>query len=434
MTEQTLYGYRLRPEQAQHHGLPRWTHGRLGGARQRQDFDAGPARRAPDLEGRIDQECEVLVVTMQNSAVDNIAQRIRRILVESRLPPVGYHVCTLHKLANDILRQRYDLAGVEEGFFIVDEAEAQRSMHSAADVWIAGASRLVAELSAPGKRWAAPRRGRAVARQDGRRWAGSDQAVQAPAPDARASARAMVQAAGDPGDFLPMGLDLYDQYQRYLRARSGLDFDDLIWRAIDALEQDPVLLRNLRMRWPYILEDEAQDSSPLQEQILATLAGEHGQLGARGRSQPGHQQHLHRRRPALFPRFLPAGRCRARRPARIGALWPPDHRPGQPSGALGLRRAPRGRWFARSAFELQDIRPTAPGDAQPNPPDEECHLHFQVQPFADNEAEAEQGGELGRPAMSERYPERTVAMLCPTQWQGANVVKALQKIEPAVVL
>ena len=39
---------------------------------------------------------------------------------------------------------------------------------------------------------------------------------------------------------------------------------------------DPDFLHRLQNRWPYILEDEAQDSSKLQEQILREISGPNG--------------------------------------------------------------------------------------------------------------------------------------------------------------
>ncbi len=424
-----LYGYRLRPEQAR---IMAYRGGRMAvsavpGSGKTLTLALLAARLI--LEGRIDEESEVLVVTMQNSAVDNIAQRIRRILVENRLPPVGYRVCTLHKLANDILRRRFDLAGVEDGFFIVDEAEAQRSMHSAADVWIAGHRAWWLSFLPQGSD--GPRRDVEELWRNKTEELGLE--VTKLCKHLRLSpekARELVQASGDAGDFLPVGLDLYEQYQRYLRARSGLDFDDLIWRGIDVLEQDSMLLRNLHTRWPYILEDEAQDSSPLQEQILATLAGENGNWVRVG--DPN--QAIHSTFTAADPRYFRAF-CRQDNVERVDL--PESGRCGRPIIALANHLV---HWVCaehpepavrEAAFELQDIRPTAPGDAQPNPPDEECHLHFQIQPFADNDAEANKVASWAANYVR-RHAERTVALLCPTQWQGANVVKALQQIVPAV--
>ncbi len=73
-----------------------------------------------------------------------------------------------------------------------------------------------------------------------------------------------------------MGLAIYTDYQRALTYRGAVDFDDLIRLSIDLLENDPEFLERLRYRWPFILEDEAQDSSLLQEQILRLLVGNGG--------------------------------------------------------------------------------------------------------------------------------------------------------------
>ena len=54
--------------------------------------------------------------------------------------------------------------------------------------------------------------------------------------------------------------------------RRTVDFDDLIRLALDALRCDQTLLERLRYRWPYVLEDEAQDSGRLQELILELLS------------------------------------------------------------------------------------------------------------------------------------------------------------------
>ncbi|MCA9968329.1 MAG: ATP-dependent helicase, partial [Anaerolineales bacterium] len=69
---------------------------------------------------------------------------------------------------------------------------------------------------------------------------------------------------------------LYEQYERGLRYRGAVDFQDLIRLALRILQRDADYLARLRRRFPYILEDEAQDSSKLQEEILRLLAGEGG--------------------------------------------------------------------------------------------------------------------------------------------------------------
>ncbi len=73
-----------------------------------------------------------------------------------------------------------------------------------------------------------------------------------------------------------MGVAIYAEYQRSLGYRAALDYDDLIRLALQALRADPDYLQRLRYRWPFILEDEAQDSSRLQEEILRLLSGPGG--------------------------------------------------------------------------------------------------------------------------------------------------------------
>jgi len=69
---------------------------------------------------------EVLVVTLINSAVDNFYQRVRTFIAKQNLFALDFRVRTLHGLAHDIVRERPELAGLDERFQIIDEREADR--------------------------------------------------------------------------------------------------------------------------------------------------------------------------------------------------------------------------------------------------------------------------------------------------------------------
>ncbi len=246
--------------------------------------------------GRIADEQEVLIVTLVNSAVDNFASRIKEFL---ELPmPFGYRIRTLHGLAHDIVREKPAAVGLEERFAILDEREADFIRKEAATAWLqAHPSELDEYLLAD--------------MDDGKRdWVRRQQlpdlvtgialAFIRSAKDNRLTPeklRHLLDQAPAPLPLAEMGLAIYTDYQRALAYRGAVDFDDLIRLAIDLLENDAEFLERLRYRWPYILEDEAQDSSQLQEHILRLLAGEIGKLGARRRSQPGHLRDLHHRLP-----------------------------------------------------------------------------------------------------------------------------------------
>ncbi len=130
--------------------------------------------------------------------------------------------------------------------------------------------------------------------------------------------------SGQGDEFLDMGIGLYALYERYLQARSGLDFDDLIWRALGALDQDATFLANLRARWPIILEDEAQDSSPLQERILEKLCGERGNWVRVGDPNQSINSTFTAADPRYFRRFAERPMYRRSRCLNRDAA-PPDH-------------------------------------------------------------------------------------------------------------
>ncbi len=436
MPESTLYGYRLR------------RHQRTILERMRASRDDHPLRLAVSavpgsgktltlallaadliVSGRIGEQGEVLVVTVQNAAVANINQRIRAILRDQGLPPVGYRVCTLHKLAADIVRERADLAGVSERLIIVDDGESRRAHRYAAGTWI-NQNRGWWETFLPD--------GSANQRQHAtEKWRARTEDISREVTKLCKHLRytpdhvAMV-VGRDAGPFLRMGVALYRRYQRYLAARGGLDFDDLIWRAMDALQQDPAFLAALRRRWPFLLEDEAQDSSPLQQEILSLLAGD--ALAWVRVGDPN--QAINSTFTAADPRYF---RHYQHQPGVARAHLPESGRCALPIIDLANYLV---RWTVTShpllevrsmAFEPQQIEPTRPGDTQPNPPADDSHIVVRRAGFDSPEDEAQA---LARWAASyvQRMPDRSAAILCPSNWLGALVVEALEALDGPAVL
>ena len=428
MGEVHLYGYRLRPQQVDILG---YTGGQVAvtavpGSGKTLTLALLAARLI--IQGHVGEAGDVLVVTVQNSAVNNISAQIRRILTSQKLPPVGYRVCTLHKLAADILRQRLDLAGVEEGFSIIDDNESQRMMQNAAGTWIADRQtwwRSFLPDAGEDRRPDTEKRWREETEKIGRQVSKLCKHLQLFPDEART-----LLGGSDPAEaFLRLGIDLYEKYAQYLKVRGGLDFDDLIWRACDALEQDAAFLQNLRAHWPFILEDESQDSSPLQERILARLAGEQGNWVRVGDPNQAINSTFTSADPRYFRRFVRregvhsmslSESGRSARPiialANHLVLWGCEHHPEEAVREM--------------AFRPQQILPTSEDDPQPNPADAESRIHFRERPFPDVGAEA---GEVARWAAHyvNRYPRHTVAVLCPAGWQGGKVVEELERmVEP----
>ena len=76
-------------------------------------------------------------------------------------------------------------------------------------------------------------------------------------------------------------LALFVQYEAFLTARSVVDFDMLLIKTAELLEQ-PDAARIIRARWDAILVDEFQDLSPVQYRVISALAHDHGHLFAVG--------------------------------------------------------------------------------------------------------------------------------------------------------
>ena len=76
--------------------------------------------------------------------------------------------------------------------------------------------------------------------------------------------------------------DVYEHYERELHRANAMDFDDLLFRAVDLLQ----LFQEVRDRYAnafrWILVDEYQDTNHAQYRWLELLAGEHRNLAVVG--------------------------------------------------------------------------------------------------------------------------------------------------------
>jgi DNA helicase-2/ATP-dependent DNA helicase PcrA len=61
-------------------------------------------------------------------------------------------------------------------------------------------------------------------------------------------------------------------YESEIRRRGGLDFDDLVARAVRLLEREPSVLAEWRRRCAHLLVDESQDLDRSQLRLALLLA------------------------------------------------------------------------------------------------------------------------------------------------------------------
>jgi DNA helicase-2/ATP-dependent DNA helicase PcrA len=313
---------------------------------------------------------EVLVVTLVNSAVDNFYQRVSNFITQANLVPnLGYRVRTLHGLAHDIVRERPELAGLDINFQITDQGDSENILKDVLQSWLhdqTKADRLVndfflesitdEQLFRVKERNLLPLLSNLASnfirtakdRQLDPEWL-----------------KSRLEELPVPMDLVDICTEWYVDYQRALSYRGSVDFDDLIRLALSVLQQDPLLLERLQYRWPFILEDEAQDSSNLQQEILSMLAGDRGNWVRVGDPNQAIYETFTTANPKYLRQFIQDGYTQARDLPN--------------SGRSTLSIIKLANYFVQWTMqdhpisEVQDaliappyIEPTPPNDPQPN--------------------------------------------------------------------
>jgi DNA helicase-2/ATP-dependent DNA helicase PcrA len=372
--------------------------------------------------GLLDQGQEVLIVTLVNSAVENFDARISQyIQARGLIPRLGYRVRTLHGLAHDIVRENPPLVGLDKQFSILDDLASSTIVREVTRRWVGNHPEVLDAYLQPGLSATQIRRIRA------KDW-----------PDlVEALAGSFIRAAKDqtrsPSDvrqeqklrlarfpLMQMAAEIYDEYQRALAHRGAVDFDDLVRLAAEMLRVSPDLQVRLRQRWPYLLEDEAQDSSRLQQLILEQLAGKSGNWVRVGDPNQAIFESFTTANPQLLRQFI-------RQNPHVDM---PESGRSQPSiMALANQLT---EWTVRShpTIEIRDalapplMQPTPEGDPQPNPPDEPDGVVAQLEPRTPDEEVREVLASLQ--TWLPTHGENTVAVLSATNDHAAKIVRGLQ--------
>jgi DNA helicase-2/ATP-dependent DNA helicase PcrA len=371
---------------------------------------------------------EVLIVTLVNSAVDNFYQKVSQIIEKARLVPnLGYRVRTLHGLAHDIVRERPELAGLDNNFQIIDEKEASSILQEVTRAWLHNHTSLLdayikPDLDEHKREWIwkeqVPLFVKEIA-QNFIRYAKDNKATPLYLQE-------LLSRLPVPLPLAEMGVDIYADYQRFLSYRGAVDFDDLVRLALLVLETDPQLLERLRLRWPFILEDEAQDSSRLQEEILTLLCGPKGNWVRVGDPNQAIYETFTTANPRYLREFIHS-------PNVISQELPNSGRSTQSIIDLANYLV---EWSmsshpieaARTALHAPPFIKTVPaGDPQPNPPDLPQGIHLLRRKFTPQEEIQAVADSLAKWLPS--HANNTVAVLVPRNLRAFDLVDELRRRE-----
>ncbi|ACC82807.1 ATP-dependent helicase [Nostoc punctiforme] len=221
----------------------------------------------------------LVVVTFTRSAAANIKAKIRKFLRDDlSLPQTGFFVYTLHGLALNIASRYSDLSGLQlENVTLITPTQSHRFIRSAVEQWIANNPGIYLRLL-EGHQFDGEETER-LRRQSVLRTEVLPELANTVIHEAKSSGispeklREWSKQTTDEYTILSVAAGLYEQYQNLMRSRDFIDYDDMILAALRVLENDSA--RRIEQNQVFaVFEDEAQDSSPLQTQLLEILASD----------------------------------------------------------------------------------------------------------------------------------------------------------------
>ena len=226
---------------------------------------------------------QLVLVTFTRSAAANLKAKVQRHLLSLQYPLNSFVVYTLHGLALTIATRNPDLSGISlDSLTLLTPTQNNRLIRTCVERWLAENPNLYQRLI-EGRQFDGEETER-LRRQSTLRTEILPSLATTVIHEAKSSGMTPTELAQlaasvtrtltedvEDYDVLAVAAGLYDQYQGLLAQRHWIDYDDMILSALRVLADDEAR-RFWQNRVFAVFEDEAQDSSPLQTQLLETLA------------------------------------------------------------------------------------------------------------------------------------------------------------------
>lgn len=183
----------------------------------------------------------ILAITFTNKAAKEMRDRVDSLIGDGAQ---DVWISTFHALCSRLLRRHIDLLGYDRNFTIYDASDQKSLLKETMkelkiDTKMFPERTVLAEISAAKNEYKSP--------LDYRNDYGENYRNQRIA-------------------------DIYESYQKHLKANNALDFDDLLVKTVELFQGNPDILEYYQERFRYIMVDEYQDTNTVQFLLVHLLA------------------------------------------------------------------------------------------------------------------------------------------------------------------
>ncbi len=196
----------------------------------------------------------ILAVTFTNKAAGEMRSRVAKLLNKPDNRSLMPYMGTFHSICVRLLRQDGEHNGVPRNFIIWDEGDRQAAIKQASK-----------QAGVDEKSWPPRLLTSLISGAKNEMVLPAEYAASAEySPATRAAAK------------------VYPIYEALLKKSSALDFDDLISRTVELLQNNPQIRQKWCSQFKYVMIDEYQDTNAAQYRLVKLLTGSHQNIAVVG--------------------------------------------------------------------------------------------------------------------------------------------------------